>query len=118
MPGMNKTVTLALDARDPQLNGSSVARTILVGDVRFKFEGNRGKSKLTALTVTTPTWKTTAEVTKGAPHWGLLRIDITVHPLYATSSGAANEHGDGPVAPHGVLGQVRACAHLAHVLLA
>mmetsp|Transcript_66131 Transcript_66131/g.174579 ORF Transcript_66131/g.174579 Transcript_66131/m.174579 type:complete len:150 (-) Transcript_66131:188-637(-) len=50
-----------------------------------------------ALTLTTQTWRSRATVTKGPPHWGLLRMDVSVQPLYNTVAHA--------VAPHGLLGQ-------------
>eukprot|EP00966_Prymnesium_polylepis_P020734 477263-Prymnesium_polylepis.1 len=38
-----------------------------------------------ALTVSTATWRTRATATKGPPHWGTLRMDVTIQPLLSTS---------------------------------
>lgn len=79
-----------LNAHHPKFNGSTSATSSVIDDVHFHFDGK-------ALTVSTPTWRTKAVVTKGKPHYGQLRINIEIQPLYDVASD--------PVAPHGLLGQ-------------
>lgn len=86
-----------IDARRPSLNGSTKARVSVVEDIQYAFEGNRGHGKVARLSIITPTWRTWADVTKGSPHWGQLRIDVYMQPLYDVASDK--------VAPHGLIGQ-------------
>lgn len=79
-----------LTAFRPMFNGSSSPSTATVGDVHFRFHNKM-------LVVTTPKWRTSAEVTSGRPHPGQLRINVRIQPLYDVTSD--------PVAPHGLLGQ-------------
>jgi len=88
--GAGRLLHISLNAHNPVWNGSSTTRTTLLDDVRFSF---RDKT----LAVQTPDWHTKAVVTKGAPHWGKLRMDVEVTPQRGAASGA--------VAPHGLLGQ-------------
>ena len=71
-------------------NGSTASATRVVDDVHFAFSGK-------TLTVTNSQWRTRAKVTKGAPHYGLLRMDIECQPLYETVTDE--------VRPGGLLGQ-------------
>mmetsp|Transcript_20134 Transcript_20134/g.44944 ORF Transcript_20134/g.44944 Transcript_20134/m.44944 type:complete len:239 (-) Transcript_20134:671-1387(-) len=80
-----------LDARHPAFNGSTAARKAFVDDVRFTFDGK-------ALTVATSAWSAKAKVTRGGPHWGLLRLRVEVRALLRDAE-------FGAVAPHGLLGQ-------------
>ena len=88
-----------LDARNPNLNGSAASRTIIVDGIFFAFKGRdaNNHAKRATLTVTTPAWRTHAVVTKGAPHWGQLRINVKLQPLRDVEADS--------VAPHGILGQ-------------
>ena len=52
------------------------------------------------LTISTGRWRTTCVSTASAPHWRSLRMNIEMKPTYAVDSDV--------VAPHGLLGQVRA----------
>lgn len=79
-----------LNASHPMFNGSTSPSRTTVDDVYFHFRRN-------SLTVTTPTWRTTAEVTTAKPHRGHSRINVYIQPLYDVASD--------PVAPHGLLGQ-------------
>ena len=97
----SKLLKLQLDAHWPSFNRSMRA----IDDLRFAFDPPR-RAMRGALTVSTPAWRTRATVTKGAPHWGKLRIDVTVLPLRAKTVHA--------VAPHGLLGQVRGSARTSH----
>lgn len=85
-----RLLQIALHAHRPMFNGSRKAATSVIDDVKIKFGG-------ASLTVTTHTWRTKAEVTKGKPHYGQLRMHIEVQPLYDIASD--------PVQPHGLLGQ-------------
>ena len=86
-----------LDSRRPTLNGSAVTRTVIIEDIRFAFKAGHGHGTLAVLTVTTAAWRTRAEVTKGAPHRGHLRINVQLQPLHDIATDA--------VAPHGIIGQ-------------
>eukprot|EP00966_Prymnesium_polylepis_P003020 69060-Prymnesium_polylepis.1 len=86
-----RLVHVRLDAEAPSFNGSRAMRTTFVDDVRFSFRPN-------VLTVRTPRWNTHAQVMRGAPHYGQLRVDITIQPLY-------NVVAVPGLAPHGLLGQ-------------
>jgi len=79
-----------LDAHRPMLFGSTSKRNITVENVQLSFTGQ-------ALTVTAANWRTVATVTKGAPHWGKLRMSVSVQPLYDTMNAR--------VSPHGLIGQ-------------
>jgi len=72
------------------LFGSTSKRNITVENVQLSFTGQ-------ALTVTAANWRTVATVTKGAPHWGKLRMSVSVQPLYDTMNAR--------VSPHGLIGQ-------------
>ena len=85
-----RLLKIELDAHHPKFNGSATAQVSVFEDVHFSFDHK-------TLTVRTPTWRTKAEVTKGWPHWGKLRMNIEVQPLYDTATDM--------VAPHGLLGQ-------------
>jgi len=86
-----KLIKVHFDSSKPMFNGSKLPCVSLVDDVRFSFDGKA------VLKVTTPTWRTAAKITKGAPHYHQLRMDISIQPRYNV--------GADPVAPHGLLGQ-------------
>ena len=85
-----RLLKIDLNAHHPKFKGSSAPATSKVADVSFAFDGK-------ALTVRTPLWRTRAQVTRGAPHYGHLRMNVEVQPLYDTAADA--------VAPHGLLGE-------------
>lgn len=87
---MGRLLCVHLDAHNPMFNGSAAPTTSVVDDVRFIFNDY-------TLSVITSTWRTKAQVTKGRPHFGHLRINIEVQPLYDVVLDS--------VAPHGLLGQ-------------
>lgn len=92
-----RMLKLDLDARRPAYNGSTTPRTSVIDDVRIQLEGNHGHAEKATLTVPTRTWRTRALVTKGAPHWGMLRIHMYLQPMTSPTTGL--------VAPHGLIGQ-------------
>eukprot|EP00966_Prymnesium_polylepis_P115704 2674823-Prymnesium_polylepis.1 len=85
--GRGELLRLPLNAYNPEFNHSKAARTVVVHDVEIIFEPKSGV-KQGALTVRTPAWRTRAEVTKGPPHWGILRVNVDVQPMYATATDA------------------------------
>lgn len=79
-----------LNAHHPSFNGSKASSTVIIDGIRISF--NRK-----VIEVRTPTWRTTAMVTRGMPHPGHLRINVEIQPLH--------DVGLDDVAPHGLLGQ-------------
>jgi hypothetical protein len=86
-----KLLKLGFDAHNPSFNGTTKRLDMDIDDVHFKYR------QKVHLVVATPQWRIGATVTKGAPHWGTLRMDITIQPTYDIAA-----HG---IWPHGILGQ-------------
>lgn len=74
----------------PIVNGAIMGSTKKIDDMQLQYRRN-------VLTVTTPLWKTRAQVTRGKPHHGVLRINLQIQPLYDAASDK--------ISPHGLLGQ-------------
>ena len=77
-------------AHEPTFNGSRHPKTVSIDDVTVRFDGHE-------MVIVAAGWRTRAKATRGAPHWGLPRLDIVVQPLYNVARSA--------IAPHGLLGQ-------------
>lgn len=90
----HRLVHVTFDGTRVHLNGSVVPASHAVDDVDLSFTA-KGPAK--ALTITNRLWRTRVEATKGAPHWGKLRMSVQVQPLYDITWEA--------VSPHGILGQ-------------
>lgn len=80
----NRQVNIRLDARLPSFNGSTASSTAMIDDVKVSFSAPKGAMR-GAISVRTPQWFTSAEVTKGRPHFGQVRITIKIQPLYNMS---------------------------------
>ena len=89
-----RLVKVQFDAHAPTLNGSAVPAQAAVDDVRLSYS-SRGPIK--TLIVVTRHWWTSVKASRGAPHWGTLRMSVDMQPLYDVTRDA--------VAPHGLLGQ-------------
>ena len=100
--GTGRIVRITYHAASPQsflLDGKREAGELKVDDVQLSVSGK-------GLSVRTPEWHTTASATKGAPHNGLMRMNIGVRPMVSTHDGNPVDRW---VWPHGLLGQVRLC---------
>ena len=69
----------------PIFNRSSSVQVKVIDDIRLIFEPPHGPLKGT-LAVITPKWRTRVLATKGAPHWGQLRMDVQTQPLFDVAS--------------------------------